>query len=1151
MIRNPYTMPFTRRGYLDALADHVVIFDGATGTELAKFSPAPADFGSERAQGLWEMLLFYRPELVTQVHEAYLSAGAEAIKTDTFRANPITLAEFGVAERLDEITATAARLAREAADRFAQQVGAPRFVAGSVGPSGKLPSLDDPQLSNVSFAELVEVYAAYARGLVAGGVDLILMETHQDLLELKAAVHGVWRVFAELDVRIPIQAQVTLEPNGHMLGGPDIEAALATLAALPVDVIGMNCSTGPNEMRDSVRRLLALSRHPVSVMPNAGMPENVDGRAHYHMLPQPFAEAQAEFVRQGVRAVGGCCGTGPEHTAALVAAVRELPVQPRSYDPGALPYVAGNIHAVALNQEPRPLLVGERINTQGSRQARDLVLESRYDALAALGQTQVDYGAHVLDICVALTERSDEAATMQRVAKLLTLNTPAPLMVDTTSLEVMRAALETCPGRAIINSVNLEAGEDHARAVMALARDFGAALVALTIDEQGMAKSVERKLDVARRLYTLAVDGVGLPPHALIFDPLTFTLATGDPESADAALATLEAIRRIKAELPGALTNLGVSNVSFGLKPAARRVLNSAFLYRAVEAGLDMAIVNPAQITPYPDIPADLCELAEALLFNRDPEALARFVARFEGAAAKDEAIERRDLPPEQALFDAVLHRRREGVEALVTACLETHPPVEVLNTILFPAMKEVGDRFGEGKLILPFVLQSAEVMKAAVACVEARFDAGAGVSKGTLVLATVFGDVHDIGKNLVKTILSNNGYTVHDLGKQVPVEAIVDKAVEVHADAIGLSALLVATSQQMQRCVAELHRRGLAIPLLVGGAAINERFAQRIAILENGDLYPGGVYHCKDAFEAVQVLEHVILHQPDVRAHNHAHAAPAPEAAAGSAQKRAIARNECATCPLPVPPTPPFWGARHIEAIPLEELEPLLDRKALFRLGWGARGTTGAPWEELRPQFEERLAAMWPEVGSYLAPQAAYGYFPVHSQRNDLLFYDPRDPEGGAVVARLDFPRQFGNAGQCLADYFSGVECAAPDVAGLQVVTVGPGAGARMAALNDAGEYSEAYFIHGLAAQVVEAAAEWVHRRIRRELGLAEGQGKRYSWGYPICPDLNAHRVVLRLLFAAERLGMSLSPAAQLIPEHSTAALVVPHPQAAYFSMR
>ncbi|MBN2005552.1 MAG: homocysteine S-methyltransferase family protein [Anaerolineae bacterium] len=1146
-------MPFARRGYLDALADHVVIFDGATGTQLAKFSPAPADFGSERAQGLWEMLLFYRPELVTQVHEAYLAAGAEVIKTNTFRANPINLIEFGVAERSDEITATAAKLARDAADRHAQKVGAPRFVAGSVGPSGKLPSMDDPQLSDVSFAELVEVYAHYARGLVAAGVDLILLETHQDLLELKAAIHGVWRVFEELDARIPIQAQVTLEPNGHMLSGPDIEAALVTLAALPVDVIGMNCSTGPYEMRDSVRRLLALSRHPVSVMPNAGMPENVDGQAHYAMLPQPFAEAQAEFVRQGVRAVGGCCGTGPEHTAALVAAVRALPSQPQTYDPGALPYVAGNIHAVALNQEPRPLLVGERINTQGSRQARDLVLELRYDALAALGQTQVDYGAHVLDICVALTERGDEAATMRRVAKLLTLNTPAPLVADTTSLDVMRAALETSPGRAIINSVNLEAGVEHAREVMALARDFGAALVALTIDEQGMAKSVERKLDVARRLYTLAVDEVGLPPHALIFDPLTFTLATGDPESADAAVATLEALRRIKAELPGALTNLGVSNVSFGLKPAARRVLNSAFLYRAVEAGLDMAIVNPAQITPYPDIPADLCALAEALLFNREPEALARFVARFEGAAAKEEATQRRDLPPEQALFDAVLHRRREGVEALVAACLVSQSPVEVLNTILFPAMKEVGDRFGEGKLILPFVLQSAEVMKAAVACVETHFDAGAGVSKGTLVLATVFGDVHDIGKNLVKTILVNNGYTVHDLGRQVPVEAIVDKAVEVHADAIGLSALLVATSQQMQRCVAELHRRDLAIPLLVGGAAINERFAQRIAILENGDLYPGGVYHCKDAFEGLQVLEHVILHQPDVRAHSHAHAEPAPEAVAESTRKRAAraSRSACATCALPTPPTPPFWGARCIETIPLDELEPLLDRKALFRLGWGARGTTGAPWEELRPQFEERLAAMWPEVGTYLAPQAAYGYFPVHSQRNDLLFYDPRDPDAGAVVARLDFPRQFGNAGQCLADYFSGVECAAPDVTGLQVVTVGPGASARIAALNDAGDFSEAYFVHGLAAQVVEAAAEWVHCRIRRELGLAAGQGKRYSWGYPICPDLNAHRVVLRLLFAGEHLGMTLSPAAQLIPEHSTAALVVPHPKAAYFSMR
>ena len=1174
-MKPPKTIAFSNRRYLDAVADHVVIFDGATGTELAKFALTSADFGGAQTHGLWEMLLFQRPDLVTQVHTRYLNAGAEAIKTNSFRANPINLAELGLADRVHEIGQTAAQLAHQAAAHARAATGIPRFVAGSMGPSGKLPSLDDPELSDISFAELVTAYADYARGLITGGVDLLLLETHQDLLEIKAAIHGIWRVFEELSVRIPIQAQVTLEASSHMLSGPDVEAALVTLAALPVDVIGLNCSTGPDEMRESVRRLLALSQHPISIMPNAGMPENVNGQAHYRMLPAPFAATMSEFVDWGVRIIGGCCGTGPEHIVALqsVSASQRLSVSAsqclsvsvpqRSSGaaasaplPSPLPFLASNIQATALHQEPRPLLVGERINTQGSRKARRLVLKRRFDALVALAESQVANGAHVLDVCVALTERGDEAETMAHITKLLALSTPAPLMFDTTDLNVMHAALLTYPGRAIINSVNLEAGEDPARAVMTLAHDFGATLVALTIDETGMAKDVAHKLAVAQRLYHLAVDEVGLPPHALIFDLLTFTLATGEADIAGSAIATLDALRDIKVALPGVLTNLGISNVSFGLTPPARRVLNSVFLYHAVQAGLDMAIVNPAQITPYAEIPTAARELADNLIFNRHPEALTDFITHFADVKITPETTTPvADLPLTEQLYNAILYRRRAGVEALVEACLEQHTPVDVLNTMLFPAMQDVGDRFGKGELILPFVLKSAEVMKAAVAQLEPHFDRADSVSKGTLVLATVFGDVHDIGKNLVKIILENNGYTVHDLGKQVPVATIIDKAIAVHADAIGLSALLVATSQQMQRCVAELHRRGLRIPVLVGGAAINERFAQRIALLENGGLYMGGVYHCQDAFEALQVLEHVIMHRPD-----------------GEEGQRAEGRGEndviqmisgCVTCgggcgtissstvcQATDIPAPPFWGTRHISNIAWADLEPHLDRKSLFRVGWGARGATGEKWASLEAEFNTRLSKMWLAAGQYLAPQAIYGYFPAQSQGNSLLIYDPSTPSTRREIARFDFPRQSKNARLCLADYFSPVSGGILDVVALQVVTVGPGATARFGVLDAAGAYSEAYFVHGLAAHTAEAIAAWLHQRIRDELGLLTKRGKRYSWGYPACPDVGAHHTVFQLLPAAAQLDITLSSAGQLIPEHSTTALIVHHPQAKYFKV-
>ncbi len=1167
-MRDPFALPWTNRRYLDAVFDHVVLFDGAMGTELQKYPLTAEDFGGVATEGLMEMLVLHRPAWVQVVHRAYLEAGAEVIETDTFRANRITFADFGLEGRVVEINRRAARLAREVADAVAAETGVPRFVAGSMGPSGKLPSLDDPDLSDIPFAELVEVFAEQAQGLIEGGVDLLLLETQQDLLELKAAVLGIWETFRRMGVRLPVQAQVTLDSGGHMLTGPDIEVAVVTLAALPVDLIGMNCSTGPDEMRPSVRRLLSLSNRPASVLPNAGMPRNVGGQAVYDLAPETFAEAMTEFARRGVRVVGGCCGTNPQHIRRLRehlaeaglrpldGAGRPLPAPPpATWGTEALPCAASNMRIVSLHQEPPPLLVGERINTQGSRRARRLVLARDYEALLALAEQQMEYGAHLLDLCVALTERSDEAETMQRVAKLLALNAAAPLMFDTTDLPTMEAALTTYPGRPVVNSVHLEGGEARARRILERVRRYGAAIVALTIDEQGMAKTAERKVAVARRLYRLAVDEMGLPPHALIFDALTFTLSTGDPELADSARATLEGIRRIKAEFPGVLTNLGVSNVSYGFSPPARRVLNSVFLYHAVQAGLDMAIVNPAQITPYAEIPAGERELAEALLFNRHAEALSDFIHHFEGvSAAREERAQEEAGTPSDRLYRAIVHRRRQGVEALVEAAVAERGPLAVLNEVLLPAMKEVGDRFGAGELILPFVLKSAEVMKAAVAQLEGHLEREATATKGTVVLATVFGDVHDIGKNLVKTIFANNGYTVVDLGKQVPAGRIVEAAAEYGADALGLSALLVSTSRQMQVVVEELRRRRMTVPVLIGGAAINRAFAERIARDERGRPYAGGVFYCKDAFEGLRVLDGLAEGRVQVPSPSR----PAREPAAKAAE---AAETACPTCRVVVPtvrpvpaearPRPPAWGHWLVDPIPLDALWPLLDRRSLYRVGWGARGARGERWEAIAAEFDARLAAMWREAAEYLHPRGLYGYFPAQSQGNDLVIYDPADPSARREIARFTFPRQSKGRRLCLADYFAPVEEVEADVVAFQVVTAGEGATARFAELEAAGAYSEAYFVHGLAAAVAEAAAEWLHGRIRCELGLPPDRGKRYSWGYPACPDLEQHRILFRLLPVEAELGVHLSPAAQLVPEYSTAAIVVHHPQASYFVVR
>jgi 5-methyltetrahydrofolate--homocysteine methyltransferase len=1143
------------RDYMAAVRDRVVVFDGGMGATLEQFELTSEDYGGLEGK-CHEALVLNRPDVVRGVHESMLEAGAEVVETDTFQGSRIKLDEWGLGDHTPEINVRAVEIAREAA-------GESRFVAGSIGPTGYLPASDDPTLGDISFKALVAVFAEQARGLVAGGADLIMIETAQDILEVKAAVFGAREAFREAGRALPIQTSVSLLPQGgKMLLGTDIQAVLTTLAALDVQVIGLNCSTGPEDMRDAIRYLGETSPLPVHCIPNAGLPlQGPDGETIFPEEPEPLAATLGEFVeRHGVGIVGGCCGTTPDHIRAIRERVdgRVPDARPR---PGE-PEVSSMMTSTPLVQEPRPTLVGERVNSQGSRKAKELLLAEDYDGLIQVAEDQVNGGAHVLDLCVALTERQDEDVQMSAVAERVSLTQPAPIQVDSTEPEVIEAALEHIPGRAIVNSVNLEAGRDKLDRVAPLAKAHGAALIALTIDEQGMAKTGERKLEIAKRIRDLCVDDHGLDPEALIFDALTFTLTTGDEEWRPSAVETIEGIRRIKSEIPGVKTSLGVSNVSFGVSPKARAVLNSVFLHHCVEAGLDLAMVNPNHITPYFEIDESERELTDDLVFNRSDDALEKFIAHFEEQGEDHEetsADPTEGMEPEEALHWQILHRKKDGVEDWIDSSVEKIGAVPTLNTVLLPAMKEVGDKFGAGELILPFVLQSAEVMKRAVARLENYLEKIEGHTKGKVVIATVFGDVHDIGKSLVNTILTNNGYTVVDLGKQVPIDTIISAAVEEKADAIGLSALLVSTSKQMPACVQELHERGLEFPVLIGGAAINRDFGRRILYVhgtEDDDVYEPGVFYCKDAFQGLDTMDELIdaearaaLAERILSEARELREKPVEEDGAPPTTDASVRSRARTDNPIP---EPPFWGPREVE-VDLNDVFPHLDRHVLFKLHWGGRGVKGADWERLvegdgeEEGFAPRLERMWREQ-DYLRPRAELGYFACAADGNELVVYDPGDPE--RELERLTFPRQPRHDRICLADFFRPLESGDRDVVALQAVTAGAEVTELIGRLEREGEFAEQLFVHGLGVQAAEGMAEWLHARVRSELGIDPGQGRRYSWGYPACPDQSEHEKVWRLL-GLEEIGMTLSDGYAVQPEQSTVAIVAHHPQAVYFGMK
>jgi len=1142
-------MPSDFRGLL---RERVLFFDGAMGTSLQGRNLTPDDFAGK--DGCNEILVLTRPQIVREIHASFLAVGCDAVETNSFGASRLVLGEYDLAERAGEINRAAARLAKEVAADFstAEQ---PRFVIGSIGPGTRLPSLQQ-----IGFDELTAMVTEQARGLLEGGADVLLVETCQDLLQAKAALIGCQDAMRAVRPA-PLMVQLTLESSGTMLLGTELAAALTALEAYDLDVIGLNCATGPQEMAEHIHFLSRACRKAISCLPNAGLPVMEGGRARYPLGPDELAEFLRRFVLEdGVNIVGGCCGTTPAHLRRVVEVIGRRPPAPRrpEYAPGA----SSLYQSVPFRQEQSFLIVGERTNANGSKRFREHLLAEDFDGMVGMAKAQAQEGAHVLDVCVDYVGR-DGVADMDSFVRQAVTQCTLPLMVDSTEVAVIEAALKRIGGRAIINSVNLEDGEEGRPArIFSLARRYGAAVVALLIDEEGQARSVEWKLRVARRLYDLAVNRYGLEPADLLFDALTFPLGSGQEELRRDGLATLEAIRRIKAELPGVSTILGVSNISFGLKPAARQVLNSVFLHLAIEAGLDAAIVNVSRILPINRIDPVQRRVARELIFDQRREGydpLREFMRLFAGgpeAVPEEEAAIPGTL--EERLTGAIVDGRRAGLEALLDEARARYEPLAIINQFLLEGMKRVGELFGSGQMQLPFVLQSAEVMKAAVTYLEPFLPRAAGQSKGKIVLATVKGDVHDIGKNLVDIILSNNGYTVVNLGIKQPIQAILEAALRERADAIGMSGLLVKSTLVMRENLEELNARDLwRFPVILGGAALTRRYVEE----ELRARYRGEVYYAGDAFDGLRLMEEIVAADPE----RPRPAAPAARRAAPAAPRPAPAPALRSDVGREAPPvTPPFLGSRVVTEIPLRDLFAYLNETALFRTRWqfhrgkGPRdGFDALLRDHVRPIYERWKARC--EAERILEPRVVYGYFPCQAAGDDLAVYAP---DGRTPAVRFTFPRQAGGRRLCISDFFADEASGRMDVLGVMLVTVGRRASEMSRRLFEAHSYTDYLYLHGLSVEAAEALAEYWHRRMREELGIAgmdspelsrifrqEYRGSRYSFGYPACPDLEDQAKLFTLL-EPERIGVELSEEFQLDPEQSTSAIVVHHPEAKYFNL-
>ena len=1149
--------------YLDAVRERVVVYDGATGTNLQMRMLTADDFGGPELEGCNELLCVTRPDVIADLHDSFFRVGVDVVETNSFGSFSVPLAEYGIGGRAHEISLASARIAREVADGYG------RWVAGSIGPGTKMPTL-----GHITFAALRDAYEVQARALLEGGVDLFLIETQYDLLGAKAAIVACRRAMAAGGRQVPVQVQVTIELTGRMLPGTEIGAALTALEAMKPDVLGLNCATGPGEMGEHLRYLSQHCPVPISCLPNAGLPSVVDGKMHYDLTPEQLAAHHSRFVSDlGVSVVGGCCGTTPEHLAAVVEAVGSLTPAPRSpaFEPGCTSIYTH----VPFHQETSVLLVGERTNANGSKKFREAMLDSDWDTCVQMGKEQVKEGSHLVDLCVDYTGE-DGVEDMSALAPRFATEVSLPLMLDSTEPPVIEAGLQWFGGKAVLNSVNLEDGAAEGTRLdrfLRLAREYGAAVVATCIDEEGQARTAEWKVRAARAIHDLAVERYGLSPGDLLFDPLVLPISTGMEESRRDGVETIEGVRRIKAELPGVFTIVGLSNVSFGLNPAARHVLNSVFLHELMEAGLDAAIAHSGRIMPLSRIDERAREVCLDLIYDRrrdgyDP--LQELIALFEGVAAG--AVEKEDRsgwPVEQRLEARIVDGDKDGLEADLDLALSTgRSALAIINDVLLAGMRTVGDLFGRGEMQLPFVLQSAETMKRAVAHLEPHMEKADQGGKGRIVLATVKGDVHDIGKNLVDIILTNNGYEVHNLGIKVPIGDMVARAQEVGADAIGMSGLLVKSTLIMRENLEELNSRGLSssVPVILGGAALTRTYVER----DLRGVYEGRVFYGKDAFEGLHTMDRLM----ELKRSGQLEA----EAAWG---RELGGRDLPARAPRVVPTSlparspdvvadnpvfvPPFVGSRVVKGIAIDEIAAYLNETALFRNQWQFRPEKGGGESDadfkvrLRPLLREKLTEA--KASGVLVPAVAYGYFAANADGNDLVVW--KDDSRTAEWLRFSFPRQSEAPYLCIADFFRPASSGEVDYAAFHVVTMGPVVSEATARLFAADEYQEYLLLHGLGVEMAEALAELWHRRVREEWGFADEDGPslaglfkqqyrggRYSFGYPACPELEDNAKVLELL-EAERIGVHATENYLLDPEQSTLALICHHPQAKYFIAR
>jgi 5-methyltetrahydrofolate--homocysteine methyltransferase len=1170
--------------FLAALTDRILVADGAMGTML-QAADLDVDTDFQGLEGCNEILNVTRPDVVRGVHEAYLAAGADCVETNTFGANLGNLGDYDIQHRIRELSQAGAAVAREAADGFSTPEQ-PRYVLGSIGPGTKLPTL-----GHTHYTTLRDAYHENAAGLILGGADALIIETCQDLLQTKSAVVGAHRAMAEVGRKVPIICHVTVETTGTMLLGSEIGAALTALEPLGIDLIGLNCATGPAEMTEHLRYLSQSANVPVSVMPNAGLPVLAAGGAYYPLTPEELAEALDRFVREyGVSLVGGCCGTTPAHIEAVVNRVRGLTAAPRSVSHA--PAAASIYHEVPFRQDAGVLMIGERTNANGSKAFREPMLAGDWQACVEIARSQARDGSHLLDLCVDYVGR-DGTQDMRELAGRFATASTLPIMLDSTEPQVVEAGLEMLGGRCVVNSVNYEDGDGpgsrYAR-MMPIVKEHGAAVVALTIDEEGQARDADWKVRVASRLIADLTGTWGLRHSDILVDCLTFPIATGQEETRRDGLETIEAIRRISELYPGVNFTLGVSNISFGLNPAARQVLNSVFLHECVQAGMTSAIVHASKILPMSKIAEEQRQVALDMVYDRRREGydpLQKFLQLFEGvdvtSARESRAQELASLPLEERLKRRIIDGERNGLEEDLLEALQTKPALAIVNDVLLDGMKTVGELFGSGQMQLPFVLQSAEVMKAAVAFLEPHMEKNTDdEGKGRIVLATVKGDVHDIGKNLVDIILSNNGYEVVNIGIKQPVNAIIEAAEQHGADAIGMSGLLVKSTVVMKENLQEMASRGVAAkyPVMLGGAALTRAYVED----DLRSQYEGEVHYARDAFEGLSLMDKVMTAKRG--------GAPVidPEREAALAARRARREKQRAMVTDNLPPLddasvrsdvspdadvpkPPFLGTRVIKGIPLNDYASMLDERATFLGQWGlkaARGGSGPSYEELvetegRPRLRywlDRLAA-----DHVLEAAVVYGYFPAYSEGNTLVVLDEN---GTAERARFTFPRQRQERRLCLADFFKPRGAAGElDVVGLQLVTVGQPISEYTSKMFARNEYRDYLEVHGLSVQLTEALAEYWHRRVRSELLLPTGvtvgatdptdlagilkndyRGCRYAFGYPACPDLEDRAKVVDLLDAG-RIGVTLSEEFQLEPEQSTDAIIVHHPDANYFNAK